>query len=138
MSDPFATPRCYVASAVRSHGWTEKSIKKDLGTQSAVGDKELDEDVDVHQLGDTTMLRGRSDGGSDVVGHWRRQASVTVLAKLLYDIGKEYTAQALLYWWLHAKKIVKKREHPTVPDRKAAGQLKKHMFGYYGFPTYEQ
>ncbi len=116
-----------------ARGEAQRKALKDLATQSAVGDKEFEEEVDVHELGSTTMLRLRSDG----VGHWRRQAKVTVLARLFYDIGKEYTAQELLWWWLHAKKIVRKREQPTVPDRQAAGRLKHERYGWWGFSKYE-
>ncbi len=116
-----------------ARGEAQRQALKDLQTQSAVGDKEFEDNVDVHELGSTTVLRFPRDG----VGHWRRQAKVTVLARLFYDLGKEYTAQELLWWWLHAYKIVKKREHSTVPDRQAAAQIRKKKFGHYGFSRYD-
>ncbi len=68
MGDPGRTPLprnavMWHPQLARTEG--QRRALKDLETQSAVGDKELDEDVDVHELGSTTILRGRSDG----VGH---------------------------------------------------------------------
>ena len=51
---------------------------------TAVGDFELPPHVNVRDLGSTTLLRDADDG----VGHWRRRASVTVLAWLFKELGE--------------------------------------------------
>ena len=105
-----------------------------LKAHTAVGDELLPDTCDVESFGDTTLLRRH-----DQRGHWRRKAHVTVLAKLIWDLGQQYTAQELVFWWVHAKKIVKKREHPTSsPERTEASKLKKENFGGRGFSKYER
>ena len=105
-----------------------------LKAHTAVGDELLPDTCDVESFGDTTLLRRHAQGG-----HWRRTAHVTVLAKLFWDLGQQYTAQELVFWWIHAKKIVKKREHPTSsPERTEASKLKKEKCGGRGFSKYER
>ena len=60
-----------------------------LGKQPAVGDGLLPNTCDVETLGSTTILRRHERRN----GHWRRRAHVTVLAKLFWDLGQQYTAQ---------------------------------------------
>ena len=106
-----------------------------LGKQPAVGDGLLPNTCDVETLGSTTILRRYERRN----GHWRRRAHVTVLAKLFYDLGSKYTAQELVFWWINARKIVKKREHPqSSPDRMEASDVRKKYYGGAGFSKHEK
>ena len=59
-----------------------------LEAQTAVGEEVLPDTYDVESFGGTTLLRSHAHRG-----HWRRKAHVTVLAKLFWDLGDQYTAQ---------------------------------------------
>ena len=105
-----------------------------LKAHTAVGDELLPDTCDVESFGGTTVLCRHAQGG-----HWRRKAHVTVLAKLFWDLGDQYTAQELLFWWIHAKKTVKKRDHPTgSPERIEAAALRKKEWGKPWPLTYER
>ena len=66
---------------------------------------------------------------------WRfhRHRTIT-LAELICHFYKNYTATEIYYWYCHAPKCIKKREHPAgSKDRRDAAALRFKETGYYGF-----
>ena len=102
---------------------------KRIGTQSVVGDGELPADVDLLDLGPTTVLCGGAGG----VGNWRRIANTAVLTKPCKDRGHKFTTHAILFWWVHAQKFIKKRDHPTSSPGRKRKQLcfRKRELGHW-------
>ena len=50
-----------------------------------------------------------------------------------YIFGHLYTAQELMFWYHHAPKVAKKRDHPVGnADERAAAHLRYEWYGKWG------
>ena len=88
------------------------------------------DDTDLVQFGNTMILAIR---GEDVEGHWQRYGGAITLGHLFYQFGERYTAQELFFWYYHAQKLVKKRDHPWGSEEvQEASQLRMKTWGHYG------
>ena len=103
-----------------------------LGSLRVVGG-EIHPEENLGKLGPTTILYPALGYGDEVVGHWRRHGRAITLAQLLVDFGGHIRALEIMFWYFHADKLVRKREHPWGnPDVRAAAKVRKEVWGHYG------
>ena len=98
----------------------------------AVGGQQIvniDEAKDLDSVGDTTVLKNYPGPG-----HLQLNGGAIALPALLYQFGVECTAMELMFWYWHAEKVAKKRDHPvgSAERRGAAQQVRKEATGRYG------
>ena len=87
------------------------------------------DNIDLRAIGGTEILEAEPQG----LGHWRRRGAAITLGELFYTFGKSFSAQELLFWYHHAEKLVKKRDHPHgSQDVRDAAQLRMKTYGHYG------
>ena len=94
---------------------------------------EIDPRENLDRLGATTILFPEFGCGGHLVGHWRRSGRAITLAQLLRDFGDRIRALELMFWYYHANKLVRKRDHPWgSKDVRAAAHLRNEVYGHRG------
>ena len=84
---------------------------------------------DATRLGNTTFVEYR--GGAWVFKKHR----LISLPELVWDWKETHTATEIYFWYMHAKKVIKKRSHPKgSQDRRDAAKLRHREQGRWGFP----
>ena len=81
-------------------------------------------------IGRTTLIRLAKDGS----GYWRMdKGGVTTLASLFATHGEHFTAYDIMYWYTHATKLVKVRDHPKgTCDHQAACDERYRGWSHWG------
>ena len=71
-------------------------------------------------------------------GHYRRAGKWITLAELLLAIGSTHSLMDIYFWYYHAQRLVRKRDHPTGSvDHEDAARLRKKELGCWGLGAAE-
>ena len=112
--------------------YARKSAKPLVDVTRRTSDQMIPQDISLLAVGNTMILRPNSSASDD--GHWHRRGGAITLAELLMNFGQNHTFEELMFWYYHSPKLVKKRLHAWgSKERREAAQMRKVVFGRYGF-----
>ena len=89
---------------------------------------EVNGDVDLRTVGDTTILRWRAGDGHELL-----RGGALTLPMLWHRFGSIFTARELLFFYLCCPTVVGTRAHAWgSKDVKAAARARKQIYGHWG------